>query len=103
MGIGSFEHRGVARFKNKQQSTWRKGIQWHVGDRVSKKTWRMLPSPCGRPNSKVSEPNKTQVFGTITGFESNQKNRPSVKWDEQPEPFSTPHHSLQEWHEIAKA
>jgi len=51
----------------------------------------------------ISEPDKTQVFGVITGFEANHKNRPCVKWDEQPAPFSTPHHFLQEWHDISMA
>ena len=101
--FGDFEDRGAARFQNKQQSTWRHGVQWHIGERVSKWTWRMMPSPIGRPGSMTSEPDKTQVFGVITGFEANHKNRPSVKWDEQPAPFSTPHHFLQEWSDISKA
>ena len=102
MGFGNFEARGTARFENKQQSTWRNGVEWHVGQRVSKWTCRMMPVP-GRPNSMTSEPDKTQVFGVITGFEATHKNRPCVKWDEQPAPFSTPHHFLQEWHSIRSA
>mgnify|MGYP003328923230 CR=1 FL=1 len=101
--FGDFELRGAARFQNKQQSTWRHGVEWEVGERVSMLTWRMMPHPDGRPNCKRSEPNKTRVFGTITGFEANHMNRPSVKWDEQPAPFDTPHHCLREWHSISKA
>ena len=101
--FGAFEHRGAARFQNKQQSTWRHGTQWKVGDRVSMTTCRMMPSPNGIPACRVSEPNSTQVFGIITGFEANHKNRPSVKWDDQPAPFSTPHHGLSEWWRISKA
>jgi len=101
MGFGDFEPRGAARFQNRQQSTWRNGVQWHIGERVTKFTFRMMPCP-RRANVKIQEPAKTLVEGTITGFEANHKNRPSVKWDEQPAPFSTPPHFLQEWWDITK-
>ena len=103
MGFGNFEPRGAARFANPQQSTWRNGVKWHVGQRVSKWTCRMMPanSPT-HPGAMTSEKTRTQVFGTITGFEATHRNRPSVKWDEQPAPFETPFHFLQEWHSIRK-
>jgi hypothetical protein len=102
--FGDFEDRGAAKFQNKQQSTWRNGVEWKVGERVSMLRCRMMPHPNPTAwRTKISEPTKTRVFGTITGFESNYFNRPSVKWDEQPAPFDTPPHFLQEWHSISKA
>ena len=95
MGHGNFEARGAARFQNKQQSTWRNGIQWHIGQRVSTTTW--LRRACPKTGLTVSDLEKTRIFGTITGFEANHKNRASVKWDEQPEGVETPFHFLQDW------
>ena len=98
MGWGSYDLRQK---HTPQQSTWRSGIKWSVGDRVFIWAYRMKIDP-DNPQRATSEDKQVKVTGTITGFEANHKNRPSIKFDP-PEPGYRPqHHSLRDWYRVNK-
>ena len=73
--------------------------KWEIGERVSKRTWRMIALGNGRARSEAEA---VRVTGTIISFSTSHPPKARVQWDEQPKQFKPMGSTLEHFHNISK-
>ncbi len=96
--FGDFK-RSSQQSKRFELPKWFNGTKWEIGQRVSKRTWRMIDLGNGRAQS---ESEAVKVAGTITSFSTSHPPKALVQWDEQPEQFKPMGKTLEFFHNIRK-
>ena len=81
------------------QPKWYNHKKWEVGERVSKRTWRMIDLGGGRAQSEAKA---VRVQGTLVDFSSSRPLKALVEWDEQPAEFQPMGKTLEEFHRLEK-